>query len=233
LDIQWIKIHPGKVFIGSDNRSVLFGGIGPRHEVKIDYEFEISFLPVIKEHASKMLLSNEYNIASESEWALAFKQGLISGNNEVEELTDRIRGSYWSKFCDGRPFLEDDWLMKSSRSWNSGTPSMNHLSRGQNSEYLRIVKRPKNHIFSPDSPQLPRSSDKYKLLSEEFFIAFVVGIAPSFLWAYFNASDGYISEGWLNLVFGGLFIGVFTVIFWRPKTTSWRVGTNCGKMKPV
>ena len=45
LDIQWIKVNPGKVFIGSDNRSILFGGIGPRHEIKIDYEFEISSLP--------------------------------------------------------------------------------------------------------------------------------------------------------------------------------------------
>jgi hypothetical protein len=43
LDIQWINVNPGKVFIGSDNRSILFGGIGPRHEIKIDYEFEISY----------------------------------------------------------------------------------------------------------------------------------------------------------------------------------------------
>ena len=52
LEIQWIDVKPGKVFIGSDNRSVLFGGIGPRHEVKIDYNFEISFLPVNYEIAN-------------------------------------------------------------------------------------------------------------------------------------------------------------------------------------
>ena len=96
-----------------------------------------------------------------------------------------------------------------------------------------MVKRPENHIFSIDSPRLPDSSDKSRLLFEESSIALIFGIIPSFLWAYFNASDGYILEGWLNLVFGGIFIGVFTVIFWRPKTTSWRVGNNCGKMKPV
>ena len=37
---------------------------------------------------------------------------LISGENEVEELSDKIRGSYWSKYCDGRPFIEENWIMK-------------------------------------------------------------------------------------------------------------------------
>ena len=68
LDIQWINVNPGKVFIGSDNRSILFGGIGPRHEVRIDYEFAISSFPIIREDASEFLSSNDYNIASESEW---------------------------------------------------------------------------------------------------------------------------------------------------------------------
>ena len=188
-------------------------------------------MPIVRAHASEILSSNEYNIASESEWSLAFENNLISGNNEIEELADRIRGSYWSKFCDGRPFLEGGWLMKSSRTWNSGTPSTSQINRDQNSAYLRIVKRPKNHIFSDTSPQLPKSSNKSELLFEELFIALIVGIAPSFLWAYFNASGRYITEGWLNLVFGGLFIGVFTIIFWRPRTKSWRIGQNCGKMK--
>ena len=233
LDIQWINVNPGKVFIGSDNRSILFGGIGPRHEVRIDYEFAISSLPIIREDASEFLSSNDYDIASESEWELSFQNNLISGNDEIEELSDRIRGSYWSKFCDGRSFLEDGWLMKSSRTWDSGIPSPSQTKKGQNLEYVRLVKRPENHTFSADSPRLPDSSDKSRLLFEEFSIALIFGIIPSFLWAYINASDGYILEGWLNLVFGGIFIGVFTVIFWRPKTISWRIGNNCGKMKPV
>ena len=42
LNIEWVAVSPGKGFIGSDNRSILFGGVGPRHEVKIDYDYEIS-----------------------------------------------------------------------------------------------------------------------------------------------------------------------------------------------
>ena len=59
LEIQWVTVESGKVFVGSNNRSVLFGGIGPRHEVKIDYNFEISFLPVDSETAEILLQQKE------------------------------------------------------------------------------------------------------------------------------------------------------------------------------
>ena len=226
-------MEPGKVFIGSDNRSVLFGGIGPRHEVKIDYNFEISFLPVNHEIAEVALQDEDCYVASESEWSLAMEKKLISGENQVEELSDRIRGSYWLKYCDGRPFIEDNWLMKVSRTWRSGNPSISSIRKGEKCEYLRLVKRPKINHNDSSSPKLPASSDKSKLLFEELLISLIIGIIPSFIWAYFNASSGYISDGWLNLVFGGLFIGVFTVVFWRPRTKSWRVGNNCGKMKII
>lgn len=233
MEIQWVTVEPGEVFIGSDNRSVLFGGIGPRHEIKTNYSFEISFFPVNYEIAELALQNEDCFIASESEWSLAMDKKLISGENEVEELSDRIRGSYWSKYCDGRPFIEENWLMKVSRTWSNGTPSITSIPKGEGCKYLRLVKRTKVWDYDSSAPKLPESSDKSNLLFEELLISLIIGIIPSFIWAYFNASTGYISEGWLNLVFGGLFIGVFTVIFWRPRTKSWRVGKNCNKMKII
>ena len=233
LDIQWVTVNPGKVYVGSDNRSIIFGGIGPRHEIKIDYKFEISFSPISREDAFELLASSDYSIASESEWELAFQQNLISGNNELEELSDRIRGSYWSKCCDGRPFIEENWIMKVARIWDSGNASVGQINKNDNTDYIRLVKRPSDDMFTIESPKLPESSNKSRLIFEESFISLIFGIIPSFLWAYFNASEGYILEGWLNLIFGGLFIGVFTVIFWRPRTKSWRIGHNCGKMKEI
>ena len=233
MEIQWVTVDPGKVFIGSDNRSVLFGGIGPRHEIKTNYSFEISFFPVNYEIAELALQNEDCFVASESEWSLAMDKKLISGENEVEELSDRIRGSYWSKYSDGRPFIEENWLMKVSRTWSDGTPSITSIPKGEGCKYLRLVKRTKVWGHDSSAPKLPESSDKSNLLFEELLISLIIGIIPSFIWAYFNASTGYISEGWLNLVFGGLFIGVFTVIFWRPRTKSWRVGKNCNKMKII
>ena len=146
MDIQWITVEPGKVFIGSDNRSILFGGVGPRHEVKIDYDFEISYLPVDSETTEVLIKNDDYYVASESEWTLAMEKGLIYGNNGIEELSDKIRGSYWSKYCDGRSFIEDDWLMKVSRAWNSGVPKISLIPRGENSDCFRLVRR-KGNIF--------------------------------------------------------------------------------------
>ena len=204
MEIQWVTVDPGKVFIGSDNRSVLFGGIGPRHEIKTNYSFEISFFPVNYEIAELALQNEDCFVASESEWSLAMDKKLISGENEVEELSDRIRGSYWSKYCDGRPFIEENWLMKVSRTWSNGTPSITSIPKGEGCKYLRLVKRTKVWVHDSSAPKLPESSDKSNLLFEELLISLIIGIIPSFIWAYFNASTGYISEGWLNLVFGGL-----------------------------
>ena len=222
MDIEWIKVEPGKIFVGSDNRSILFGGVGPRHEVRINYAFEISYQPIDKESSKIILQDENCHVASESEWTLAIDRCLIIGNNEVEELSDRIQGSYWSKYCDGRAHIEDNWLMKVSRKWVSGKPKSHLIPKDGNCNFFRLVRR-SNTTFENSAPQLPNSSDKSRILIEELMISLFFGIIPSFVWASFNASPGYISEGWLNLVFGGLFIGVFTIIFWRPKTKSWHI----------
>ena len=94
MNIEWISVSPGKVFIGSDNRSILFGGVGPRHEVKIDYDYEISYLPIDIEVAQEIIQSEDCFIASESEWTLAMENKLISGENEVEEFYEALSSIY-------------------------------------------------------------------------------------------------------------------------------------------
>ena len=174
MEIQWVTVDPGKVFIGSDNRSVLFGGIGPRHEIKTNYSFEISYYPVNYEIAELALQNENCFVASESEWSLAMAKKLISGENEVEELSDRIRGSYWSKYCDGRPFIEDNWLMKVSRTWSDRTPSITSIPKGEGGKYLRLVKRTKVWNHDSSVPKLPESSDKSNLLFEELLISLII-----------------------------------------------------------
>ncbi|MED5375870.1 MAG: hypothetical protein VX892_05115, partial [Candidatus Thermoplasmatota archaeon] len=70
--------------------------------------------------------------------------------------------------------------------------------------------------WTSDGDTLPTGPDPIRRFSEEIIIATVLGIIPSFIWAFFNASSGYIREGWPGLVLGGVFIGVFSAIFWRP-----------------
>ena len=52
-------------------------------------------------------------------------------------------------------------------------------------------------------------------------IIIILGIIPSFLWAYFNASPGYIETGWPGLILGGVILGILSGLFWRPKQPTW------------
>ena len=223
LDVEWETINPGRILLGTNNRTILFGGIGPRHEVKIDYQFEICKYPLKKEICKRLLLEG-CNIASESEWSLALKQNKIFGNNEIEELSDKINNSYWGKICDGSPFMTNDWIFRVGREWKLGKNEIIQISKENDEvEYYRLVRNKQKIGSKKQINVLPSASDKIRIFSEELLICMLIGIIPSFIWAYFNASSNYIYEGWLNLIFGGLFFGFFTIIFWRPRTKTWMI----------
>lgn len=226
--ISWAEVAPGSVLMGSDDRSILFGGIGPRHEVSIGYRYKISMEPLEPNDAEDILNSQVAEIASESEWELAYSMGLISGGdgNSVEALAD-LSENYWGKACDGRPIVKKGSRNGIIRVWKSGkpTPSMMPIEKIQSSENsikFRLVVRELTEW--PNSPLLlPKRRDNSRIFREEAIISIFFGIIPSFAWAFFNASPTYISEGWLNLLFGGIFFGLFTGIFWRPRQPTWYV----------
>ena len=219
--IQWIDVEPGSVVMGSDRRSIIFGGIGPRHEVKIDYSFKISKNPVEPSLAEIAVEEIEAEICSESEWELANSRGLISGGDwESEELADSAQ-DYWGKACDGRPHFGQRGSPRIIRDWSSRGPKPLSLfpSGLESNSGKRLVIR--GQTWSEDPPIIPNKRGNSRIIIEESIISIVVGIIPSFVWAYFNASPGYIRQGWLNLVLGGIFLGLFTAIFWRPRQPTW------------
>lgn len=223
--IIWADVQPGSVTMGSDDRSILFGGIGPRHEVSLGYRYKISVRPMSLSEADAIIESMSAEVASESEWELAYSRGLISGDgNSVEILADHAE-NYWGKQCDGRPLVKGEEAPRMLRVWRSGTASPSFAFPG-NSEgrlegaKIRLVIRDSPR-WSPNPPGLPLRRDNLRLLLEEALISLVIGIIPSFFWAYYNASPSYISEGWLNLIFGGVFFGALTGIFWRPRQPTW------------
>ena len=226
--VSWAEVSPGSVLMGSDDRSVLFGGIGPRHEVSIGYRYKISMEPVRPKDAEEILNSMVADIASESEWELAYSMGLISGGegDPVEALADST-DDYWGKACDGRPIVKKGSRTRIIRVWSSGkaTPSImskDKLPSSENSIKLRLVVRDSTE-WPINPPLLPKRRDNSRIFREEAIISILFGIIPSFAWAFFNASPTYIAEGWFNLVFGGVFFGLFTGIFWRPRQPTWHV----------
>lgn len=215
--------------IGSDNRTILFGGMGPRHEVSIGYSFLVSDKTLGFEEANRFVKHNDAALVSESEWQLAYSRGLITADDGSLEFLADSTENYWGKSCDGRPLIKSRNSPRVIRRWNSGiaktftmfSNDINLESEGR----IRVVIR--KHSDWSDSPlEIPENTDKTAILFEEVLICIVVGIIPSFLWAYFNASPGYLRDGWLNLVLGGVFFGIFTILFWRPKQPSWYIENN-------
>ena len=96
------------------------------------------------------------------------------------------------------------------------------LSEAEETESVRLVIR-EDPDWSDNSLAIPIRKDNQRIVFEEALISLFLGVLPSFLWAYYNASDGYIREGWLNLILGGIFFGLFTSLFWRPKQPTWHI----------
>ncbi len=228
--IPWVSVDPGSVLVGSDDRSILFGGIGPRHEVKIDYSFRISERPLDFEEVVSIEQNSGMEIASDSEWQLAYSRGLLSGiDGSSETLADSAR-DYWGKPCDGRPFVNGANSPKLIRIWKSGKAETLTVFSKRDSEEpvadgVRMVVR--DHSGWSENPLfIPNRRNSSKVIIEEILISIIIGILPSFVWAFFNASPGYIREGWLNLVLGGVFFSMFTMLFWRPRQPTWRIGSD-------
>ncbi len=223
-DIQWAAVEPGSVVMGSDDRSVLSGGMGPRHEVSIGYSFRISVRPVEPEEAARLVHASEAEVASESEWELAHSRDLLfAKEGATEELADLAK-DYWGKACDGRPHVGEGPSPMILRRWGPRGPSpyVSFPGQGYETSGVRLVIRD-SQSWDKDPLRLPEKRDNSRLMAEEAAISLFGGVIPSFVWAYFNASDGYIRDGWLNLVFGGVFVGVLTVVFWRPRQPTWRI----------
>jgi|TARA_X000000368_G_scaffold75378_1_gene55809 hypothetical protein len=216
--LNWALVNPGSAMLGSNDRSILRGGTGPRHQVKISKSFEITKHPVPAKIALEMIKSGEAEVASESEWAVSKAQGLIHAELGTTETLADSASNYWGKPCDGRPWTGvSEIRTRRVRIWSErGVLESTRPIEIADSHPLRLVRRESKYSETPI--RLPGSGDAARILKQEAVICLVTGILPSFIWAWFNASPGYIAEGWLNLVMGGVFFGLSTAIFWRPKT---------------
>ena len=219
--LDWVQVSPGSATLGSNDRSILRGGVGPRHQVKISKSFEITKNPVPANIALEMIKSGEAEVASESEWAVSNAQGQIYAELGTIETLAASASSYWGKPGDGRPWKEDGEIrIRRVRVWSErGILESTRPIEIADSHPLRLVRRESKYSETPI--RLPGAGDATRILKQEAVICLATGILPSFIWAWFNASPGYIAEGWLNLVMGGVFFGLSTAILWRPKTPTY------------
>jgi hypothetical protein len=182
------------------------------------------------EEVARIDLNSVMEIASDSEWQLAHSRGLLSGVDGSSESVADSTQDYWGKACDGRPFVNDANSPTLIRRWRSGkaqtiTVYSTGINRDPIADGVRMVVREQSG-WKENPPLIPNRRNRKEVIIEEILICLIVGILPSFVWAFFNASPDYIREGWLNLVLGGALFSLFTMIFWRPRQPNWRIESD-------
>lgn len=65
--------------------------------------------------------------------------------------------------------------------------------------------------------RVPKNTDVWRNVRSEAMWTTVLGIVPSFLIPVLRGMGDYATEGWVNLLFGGLCAGFFTGAIWRPR----------------
>lgn len=253
-EVEWLAVKPGSVWLGNDDGKISLYPIkySPRHEVRIDYPFEITkrAYPIrVKQGESKnfpeVFPTEDYEgeglrPPTEAEWDLAYSQGLVKQEKcKLETLSDRrVIGGYWGQRCDGYPRTTSHRMkMKLSKIWEDDGPKT--ISRSatpfevRKEEMIRLVRlAEKDREKAVNPPRLPSNEgEKKAILLRELLLALFIGIAPAFLWAYNFARPEYISSGWPSIAFGGLVFSIFTGFLWRPKRPSYHVSEKGKRME--
>jgi len=176
----------------------------------------------------------KFRLPSESEWELAKKDLEIFSTMphiDGELIADQPHVSYWGAPCNGSPWLEENPKSAGYGMQLSKNPSLvsktskrgvsHHKSHKKNIKF-RLVKIPKSHIDSTKKI-LPIDFDRAMIIKREIVISIFIGIIPSFIWAYFNATPGYISSAFGNLIIGGVFFSLITGLIYRPRHSTLKI----------
>lgn len=241
--IEWLTVEPGSVWLGSDDGRLSLHPVKyhPRHEVRIDYTFEISKLAYPLNDLLKLSGIDREQFEqeglrppSEGEWLLAHSQGLVEQGDALwEKLADeRPRNGFWKQRCDGQPRktnykIKLDLMKKWGEHGHETSYSTEITGAMKGKEVTRIVRAPQS---SNNPPRLP-IEDKRPFFIREILFTVLVGIIPSILWAYNFASFEYLTGNWTNIIGGGIFISLASGFVWRPKTASYRVSSDGSSMK--
>lgn len=242
-NIEWLTVEPGSVWLGSDDGRLSLHPVKyhPRHEVRIDYTFEISKLAYPLNDLLKLSGIDREQFEkeglrppSEGEWLLAHTQGLVEQGGALwEKLADeRPRTGFWEQRCDGQPRKTNykvklELMKKWGEDGHETSYSTEITGAMKGKEVARIVRAPQS---SNNPPRLPLE-DKRPFFIREILFTVLVGIVPSILWAYNFASSEYLTGNWTNIIGGGIFISLASGFVWRPKTASYRVSSDGSSMK--
>ena len=179
---------------------------------------------IIEKFADIIEQGYEVRAPSIGEWKRAHDLGMISTSpNNVEVLADSAFSNFRGAHMDGSPRLESmigplssqkAGLQVHPRNQNEFATSAVPQDRRLRNTSLRLVISPKREV---PTPKVPNNSDFAKNVRTELLCTLFIGIIPSFLIPVLRGFGSYATEGWANLLFGGIVAGFVTGAVWRPK----------------
>lgn len=172
----------------------------------------------------------EVRAPSIGEWKRAHDLGIISTSpNNVEVLADSAFSNFRGAHMDGSPRLESmigplssqkAGLQVHPRNQNEFATSAVPQDRRLRNTSLRLVISPKREL---PTPKVPNNSDFAKNVRTELLCTLFIGIIPSFLIPVLRGFGSYATEGWANLLFGGIVAGFVTGAVWRPRRPTVKI----------
>lgn len=211
------------------------GEISQRIDIDSDAsKWDQKKLNVLLDHLASELLKKETLIEGNNEWEIRCpsqgewyasleKKKIVISTKTRELLCDGTSSNHRGAMMDGRPRkFEGFGPMQYHKAAIEVHPSKVDITalssipmdRMNNGISVRFVISP---IRQGDIVKVPQNADFFSNIKVEIFWTFVLGIIPSFAIPIFRGMGSYATDGWANLLFGGLCVGFVSGAFWRPK----------------
>lgn len=166
----------------------------------------------------------ELRALTQAEWYAARDQNvLLLKNGLTERLADAPSSNNRGAMMDGRPRPNEllgpaaaQTAAVAVHPRNEGITAITSvpLDRPLPNVVARLALSP---VRSGEEKRVPEHTDRWKNVRSELLWTTVLGIVPSFLIPVLRGMGDYATEGWVNLLFGGLCAGFFTGAIWRPR----------------
>ena len=166
----------------------------------------------------------EVRTLTHAEWLVAREQNKINLNTGwTERLADAPSSNHRGAMMDGRPrpseLLGPAASQMAAIAVHPRNPQVTAITSVPHDRPLpKVVARLALTPLRTNAPKrVPNNTDVWKNVRTELLWTTVLGIIPSFLIPILRGMGSYATEGWVNLLFGGLCAGFFTGAIWRPR----------------
>jgi len=166
----------------------------------------------------------ELRALTQAEWQAARNQKALSLQNGLtERLADAPSSNNRGAMMDGRPRPNELLGPAAAQTAAIAVHPRNDaitaitsvpLDRPLPKVVARLALSP---VRSSEAKRVPEHTDRWRNVRSELLWTTILGIVPSFLIPILRGLGDYATEGWINLLFGGLCAGFFTGAIWRPR----------------